>query len=153
MVYVIDTQPKGFHVERRYNEFVTFRAELMRLYPGYIVPPIPHKKTGKALEPTFISKRKELLQLFLSDLLKHPLLRTAELLFNFLSLPTKDWEVKINVLAKMQPPKEPKECRTPEKRANVELTKASELYCVDLLNGVETLQSQYKEYCRRLTRA
>ena len=47
VVYVIDTEPKGFHVERRYNEFLSLRGELLRLNPGNVIAPIPKKKVGK----------------------------------------------------------------------------------------------------------
>ena len=90
--YVINTQPKGFVVERRYNQFLEFRKELVRLNPGYIIAPIPKKKSGKKFEPEFLNKRRKQLQLFLNDALRHPLLRSDEILVQFLSLNSKDWE-------------------------------------------------------------
>ena len=149
MVYVISIQPKGLRVERRYNEFVTFRAELIRLYPGFVVPPIPKKKSGKRLEQAFINKRRALLQEFLTNVLKHPLLRSTTTLMQFLSLEGKDWESYIKALTKAAGPKDVTEFKTMEGGANVELTPSAENYCSELPNALNALKGQYKEYVIR----
>ncbi len=146
VVYVISTQPRGLQAEHRYSDFVSLRDQLQRLYPGYVVPPLPKKKIGKKLDAIFLNKRKIKLQQFLNDLLKHPMLRATELFFQFLTLPAKDWDAKVKELIKAPGPKDPKECRTLDKVAKVEVTKASEAYCVEMFGDIATLKGQYKEY-------
>ncbi|KAI4669780.1 uncharacterized protein J4E79_000058 [Alternaria viburni] len=65
----------GLEVKRRYSEFASLRAELVRLHPTLIVPPIPEKHTmaDYAAKPTkakedagIIELRKRMLAVFLN---------------------------------------------------------------------------------------
>jgi hypothetical protein len=59
----------------------------MKLYPGYIVPPLPTKKVGKRrFELDFIHKRMKLLNLFLNSLCENEYFKSCEALISFLSL-------------------------------------------------------------------
>ncbi len=142
-VYVIATQPKEFQVERRYSDFSALRQEFFKHYPGYIIPPIPPKKVGKKLEPTFLQKRKIMLQQFLDDVLKHPMLRTSEIFMIFLSVPGKDWT---KGLAKLGPaPKDIAECRTIEGQAKVEWDKPAEAFTANVTSSAKRLKEHYNE--------
>jgi len=66
---------QGLEVKRRYSEFASLRAELVRLHPTLIVPPIPEKHTmaDYAAKPTkakedagIIELRKRMLAVFLN---------------------------------------------------------------------------------------
>ena len=82
--YVIVTPLKGFSVERRYSDFLALRQEMMKDYPGYVIPPIPAKKIAGNADPAFIQERKGELQEFLTDVLKHPLLKSYDLFLKFI---------------------------------------------------------------------
>ncbi|KAL6150256.1 Sorting nexin [Exserohilum turcicum] len=65
----------GLEVKRRYSEFASLRAELVRLHPTLVVPPIPEKHTmaDYAAKPTkakedagIIELRKRMLAVFLN---------------------------------------------------------------------------------------
>lgn len=45
-MYKIVTNPFKWEVSRRFNEFYTLRDTLIKLYPAYLIPPIP-KKTSR----------------------------------------------------------------------------------------------------------
>lgn len=78
---------------RRYSEFESLRNALVKLYPVFIVPPIPSKqslsdyavKQGKAKEDaTMIARRKRMLQTFLNRIARHPVLSTDHTFHRFL---------------------------------------------------------------------
>jgi hypothetical protein len=77
----------------RYSEFESLRANLMRLYPTLIIPPIPDKQTigdyaakqGKAKEDAaMIARRKRMLQTFLTRVARHPILSNEHVFHRFL---------------------------------------------------------------------
>jgi len=57
-----------FQTPRRYTEFALLRKLLLGMWPGFYTPKIPSKKTLGNLDPTFIEKRKKLLELFLKKI-------------------------------------------------------------------------------------
>lgn len=84
---------------RRYSEFESLRASLVRLYPCMIVPPIPEKQsitdysagTAKAREDVAtIEHRKRMLEQFLRRTAIHPVLRFENILHRFLD-PNVSW--------------------------------------------------------------
>ncbi|KZV96383.1 PX-domain-containing protein [Exidia glandulosa HHB12029] len=78
---------------RRYSEFESLRNTMVKLYPTFIVPPIPSKqsltdyavKQSKAKEDaTMIARRKRMLQTFLNRIAHHPVLSTDHTFHRFL---------------------------------------------------------------------
>lgn len=43
-VFAVATSPLGWNVKRRYSDFLWLRQQLMAMYPGYYIPPLPEKK-------------------------------------------------------------------------------------------------------------
>lgn len=152
VVYIITSKTKNTSVERRYSDFDNLRRELLKMYPGYVTPPMPKKKVGKAFETNFLQKRKAALQSFLNELVIHPLLKSSELVISFLTISTKDWEAKSKTFVKSIPPKDVPQYRTIESAANIEFPKDVEVYCdkVASING--TLEESYKTL-KRLNKA
>lgn len=77
----------------RYSEFESLRANLVKLYPTLIIPPIPSKQTigdyavkqAKAKEDAaMIAKRKRMLQTFLNRIARHPILSNEHVFHRFL---------------------------------------------------------------------
>lgn len=98
--FKIVTAEKNFTVERRYSDFFSLREEMKKLYPGYLIPPMPEKKVPGTIDNSFIQERKAGLQFFLNEIMVHPLLRNYQLVIDFLSLPEKDWEGKMKTIGK-----------------------------------------------------
>jgi hypothetical protein len=72
-------------VRRRYRDFVALRYGLENRFPGAVVPPLPAKRRIGKTDPTFVVKRKRLLQLFLQSLARHPFLSGDELFVEFIA--------------------------------------------------------------------
>ncbi|KAJ2697563.1 Sorting nexin, cytoplasm-to-vacuole targeting pathway/endosomal sorting [Coemansia sp. IMI 209128] len=80
-------------VKRRYSEFESLRMCLCRLYPTFIVPPIPEKHSltqyavlqKRAKEDQYIiERRKRMLEHFLNHLVEHPILSSEHILHRFM---------------------------------------------------------------------
>jgi hypothetical protein len=64
-------------VERRYSDFESFASILHRNYRGLVIPPLPPKNWSvfSASDITRINQRKHEFQMFLEDLVTHPVLK------------------------------------------------------------------------------
>lgn len=91
ITYVIGTG--NTEARHRYSEFESLRANLVKLYPTLIIPPIPSKQTigdyavkqAKAKEDApMIARRKRMLQTFLNRLARHPILSNEHVFHRFL---------------------------------------------------------------------
>ena len=93
LFHLVLTVPKSNDARRRYSEFESLRSSLVKLYPTYIIPPIPSKtsigdyavKQGRAKEDlNMISRRKRLLHSFLNRVARHPVLSNEHVFHRFL---------------------------------------------------------------------
>ncbi|KAJ1730960.1 Sorting nexin, cytoplasm-to-vacuole targeting pathway/endosomal sorting [Coemansia sp. Benny D160-2] len=82
-----------YEVRRRYSEFESLRNCLCRLYPTFIVPPIPEKHSltqyavlqKRAKEDQYIiERRKRLLERFLNHIAENPILSSEHVFHRFL---------------------------------------------------------------------
>ncbi|KAJ2176715.1 Sorting nexin, cytoplasm-to-vacuole targeting pathway/endosomal sorting, partial [Coemansia sp. RSA 551] len=82
-----------YEVKRRYSEFESLRSCLCRLYPTFIVPPIPEKHSlaqyavlqKRAKEDHhIIERRKRMLERFLNHMAEHPILSSEHIFHRFL---------------------------------------------------------------------
>ncbi|KAJ1959507.1 Sorting nexin, cytoplasm-to-vacuole targeting pathway/endosomal sorting [Dipsacomyces acuminosporus] len=82
-----------YEVKRRYSEFESLRTCLCRLYPTFIVPPIPEKHSiaqyavlqKRAKEDQYIiERRKRMLEHFINHLVEHPILSSEHIFQRFL---------------------------------------------------------------------
>ncbi len=62
ITYLVETQPLGFQVKRRYSDFEWLRGILLSFFPGSMIPPIPEKNFGDRLHEEFINKRMRYLE-------------------------------------------------------------------------------------------
>lgn len=96
-MYTVKTDPLGYAVRRRYNDFQWLRDVLIAKYTGLYVPMLPATKgqiTGKTdINGTYIKNRMAQLNLFVQQVNKIPFLRTDPNWISFLSIQTdKDFE-------------------------------------------------------------
>ncbi|MCQ2819250.1 MAG: hypothetical protein MJ252_18460 [archaeon] len=104
-LYEVLTQPFGWTVHRRYSDFDWLRKTLVKFFPGYYVPPIPHKKLGnRRLETDFIYKRMKYLQYFMNSLMKYENFKACEALVAFVSYTERNkFEQKMKELSSIPP--------------------------------------------------
>ena len=88
VTYLITTNPLNLKVRRRYSDFEWFRQMLQNLYNYNVIPSTPKKsKIGidKFGDP-FLQKRMRTLEKFLNYALKNPVLKSSQILYEFISI-------------------------------------------------------------------
>ena len=86
ILYTIETQPMGWIVQRKYNDFELLRKLLLKFYPFYKIDLLPTKKLGSnKSEPNIIEKKMKYLELFINNIVKHESFKASDILFSFLS--------------------------------------------------------------------
>ncbi len=96
-------------VERRYSDFESFSGIIHRNYKGVVVPPLPPKNwafplsTTPADSPSLLNQRQRELQLFLNDVVSHPVLRYCYELTAFLEASTAGFKCFLELYSHVQP--------------------------------------------------
>ena len=86
VLYEMVTEPFGWNVKRRYSDFDWLRRLIVKLYPGFNVPPLPNKKMGtRRFDLDFVNKRMKFLELFINGVCENESFKASELLVTFLS--------------------------------------------------------------------
>ena len=77
-------------VQRRFSHFVILHTLLSRRLPGIALPPLPEKQYAGRFSSDFIEARRGDLERYLDKIVRHPILRYAEILTVFLSCENED---------------------------------------------------------------
>jgi hypothetical protein len=85
LLFKINTYDYKWEVRRRYSDFQWLRAVISKLFPTYIIPPIP-KKNAKKRTQRDIEKRMRILTYFLNDLASTPEIFQSKYVSGFLSM-------------------------------------------------------------------
>ena len=72
-------------VQRRFSHFVFLHNALKRLLPGIALPPLPEKQYAGRFSESFVEARRGELERYINKLVKHPLVRSADVVMFFLS--------------------------------------------------------------------
>ena len=81
--FLLENKELTINKRRRYTDFEWLRKTLLRLYPGYYVPPLP-LKTINVSKPEKIEKYQRYLQRFIDGILEEKLFKNSSLLYLFL---------------------------------------------------------------------
>jgi sorting nexin-9/18/33 len=71
-------------VERRFSQFVMLHTVLSRRLPGIILPPLPEKQYAGRFSDDFVEARRGDLERYLNKIVRHPIVRYAEVVTFFL---------------------------------------------------------------------
>ncbi|SCU87476.1 LAME_0D10220g1_1 [Lachancea meyersii CBS 8951] len=90
LVELPNTEPTSDKsVVRRYSDFVWLQEVLLKKYPFRMIPDLPPKKIGSHnADSVFLIKRLNGLSRFINLVVKHPVLKTDDLVLTFLTVPT-----------------------------------------------------------------
>ncbi|KAJ3559820.1 hypothetical protein NP233_g11170 [Leucocoprinus birnbaumii] len=83
-----DAEPQPLQrltVHRRFSHFLALHSTLARRLPALALPPLPPKQYTNRFSSTFIEARRTDLERYLNTLIRHPIIRYAEILTFFLS--------------------------------------------------------------------
>ena len=85
--YLVETEPLGYQVRRRFSDFIWLHDILKSIYINVIVPPLFKKNNYLyALKDYQIAKRIRTLNKFMEEISRHPLLRNSQMFYDFISM-------------------------------------------------------------------
>ena len=148
--YLLETNPFGFRVRKRYSDFEWLRNILSNFYPQCVIPPLCKKKFGDRFSEKLVNKRQRLLQKFMEGITVHPLIRNSKIFFDFISCDNEEEaEKKKKNYDKMKIPENIKEMRTLEGQAKVSISKEKETYLDNIKDNAEI----YIEIMQQITKS
>lgn len=143
---MISTPARGYEVERRNSAFTELRRILTKLHPGFVAPRLPTREIKK-LDPEPMEKRRQKLQHFLDEVLRHPVLRCSSLLMHFLSDKSEDAYDRFRKGADKTPrPKEVGNFCTLDGNARVTYDSYLTHDCAEVQQAVEKIKATFEEY-------
>jgi hypothetical protein len=86
-------------IERRYSDFEAFVTILQRHHNGFVIPPLPLKNWPFFSSETIHEQRRVELQMFLNDIVKHPVLEHSFELKSFLECSSPGYKSFIELYA------------------------------------------------------
>lgn len=114
VLYEITTSPLNWVVTRRYSDFDWLRKTLVKIFPGFNVPPLPKKKMGnRKFDLDFVMKRMKFLELFMNSVLTNENFKASEAVIAMLSYEERNkFENKMKELTSFQPSQYVEEYKT-----------------------------------------
>jgi len=85
-IYHVLVSPSNTICKRAYDNFLEFRNVMEKLYPGVKVPTLDNGSWFSESDIALINKNKVCLELFLNDIVSHPLLSNTAIVKEFFSL-------------------------------------------------------------------
>ena len=125
--YLITTNPLDISVRRKHDDFTWLREKLSVIFNLNVLPRLPKK--GKVNEDKHINKRIRNLEKFLNYLVKDPLIKNSNILYDFLTMENdKDFEKRKKIYNKMKTPTELKDIKTIDGKIRINVTAKKETY-------------------------
>ncbi len=69
--YSATKQGPTLRVPKRYSEFVRLRNDLIKTFPKFVIPNLPHKSSLAKFRPSFLERRRKHLSWWLTSILMH----------------------------------------------------------------------------------
>lgn len=134
VLYDMVTDPFGWTVQRRYSDFDWLRQLLVKLYPGFNVPPLPNKKIGtRRFDLDFVMKRMKFLELFINGVCENESFKASELLVAFLSYKDRDkFETKMKEYTSYQPSTYVEEFKSLDGKVIISHDEGNEKYFINI---------------------
>ena len=151
VTYLIQTEPIGYKVRKRYSDFEWLRNILSTVYINCLIPPLCKKNYSGRFNEILIAKRTRSLEKFMKAILLHPILSNDPAFLDFISIENEnDFEAKKKNYNKIQPPSFISEAKTLTGEVKVTLNHEKEIYFENIKDNAdineEILQKITKAY-------
>ena len=146
--YLVETEPLGYQVRRRFNDFIWLHDILKSIYINVIIPPL-YKKNNYlyALKDYQIEKRIRTLNKFIEEISRHPLLRSSQIFYDFISMKDdQDFTRKKDEYSKIIVPTKAEDIKTLTGEINISFNYDKEQYA----EKVKNLSESNEEIMKRL---
>ena len=140
MTYIITTSPLNLKAIRRYSDFEWLRQILINFYSSSVIPPIPKKNKIGAdrFDENFLVKRMRTLEKFLNTLIKDPVIKSSQIVYDFLSI---EEESKFNEKKKYynnyKLPLYLRDFKSPNGKLDITLNEEREIYYQNIKDHTE----------------
>ena len=150
VTYLLETNPFGFRVRKRYSDFEWLRNILSLHYPNCVMPPLCKKKFGDRFSEKFVNKRVRLIQKFMEGIVVHPLMRNSLIFYDFISCDNEEEvEKKKKNYEKMKIPENIKDMKTIDGQVRVSISQEKEIY----LDNIKDNADIYIQIMDQITKA
>ena len=142
--FAVATSPCKLLVRRQHAEFVWLRERLSIIFNTNVLPRLPKK--GKVNSDPHIQKRMRNLEKFLNYLLKDPLIKSSQILFDFLSIENEeDYNKRKRIYNKMRTPTEFNEIRSVNGKTRLKITKNKEKHIDNIRDNAALNETALKK--------
>ena len=87
ILYTVETQPFGWRVHRRYNDFSSLRKSLIKYFPFHKVEPLPNQsKKCKQFTKEYMYKKMNKLNIFMNNIIENETFKASDILESFLAM-------------------------------------------------------------------
>ena len=145
LTYLIETNPLGFKVRRRFNDFIWLHDILKQLYINCVIPPLSKKNYIYGIKDYQIAKRIRVLQKFMTEISVHPLLKHSQIFYEFITIKEdKDFIKKKDEYSKINFPKKAEDIKTLSGELNITINYDKEQYAEKIKQIAETNEDMMK---------
>ena len=155
-------------IKRRYSDFEWLRKTLLRLFPGYCIPPLP-KKGLNINKPEKLEKYRNYLQNFIDEIMEDKLFKNSSIIYLFFT--TEQEKDLISLMGKYNKVKKPKSLKYYYSREGnilldenilkrdkkkelldikLDISKNSTIF-EELNSSLKSLEKEMKQVCDRMT--
>ena len=148
--YTVETFPFNFKTKKRYSDFLWLRNTLSLMYSNCVIPPLCKKNYVDRFSEALINKRMRSIEKFMNGLLIHPLIKSSQILFDFLSIQNEaDFNQKKKKYGKITAPTHIGELKTLEGDIKISVSKEKEMY----LKNIQDNCFLNEELLQKITKA
>jgi len=139
ITYLVETNPFGFKVRRRFNDFIWLHDILQQLYINAIIPPLYKKNYIYGMKDAQVAKRIRTLEKFITEISVHPLIRNSQIFYDFITMrDDKDFLRKKDEYNKINFPKQAEDMKTITGDINISVNYDKEQYAEKIKTISET---------------
>ena len=142
--FAVATNPCKLLVRRQHAEFVWLKERLSIIFNTNVLPRLPKK--GKVNGDPHIQKRMRNLEKFLNYLIKDPLIKSSQILFDFLSIENEeDYNKRKRIYNKMRTPTEFNEIKSVNGKTRLKITKNKEKHIDNIRDNAALNETALKK--------
>ena len=146
--YLVTTMPLSLKVRRRFSEFNWFRQTLLNIFPTNLIPMAPKKSkfgSDKYAED-FVQKRARGTQRFLNFLVKDPIIKDSQILYDFLCVASEnDFNNIKEYYDNMKSPTEVQDFKSNDEKVNILITGQNENYLENIKDNANININLFKK--------
>lgn len=124
VTYLMQTKPFGYKIRKRYSDFEWLRNVICTVYVNCVIPPLCKKNYADRFSEVLISKRTRSIEKFMNGVLNHPLIRSSDIFYSFISTENEaEFEKKKKIYSRLVSPINLSDVKTLSGELNVTVNK------------------------------